>query len=155
MAVAAVALLAAGAIGATLVIRHGAASGEAAVAAAEATQAPPTAGTALGGHAGHGAPAAAPAAREAVAPGEVRLAPEALAQAGIRTARVESRAAAAVIEVPGVVTPNAYREVKVTPLVGGQVVEVHAELGAGIGRGAPLVTLFSSDLAEAQNRYLS
>jgi cobalt-zinc-cadmium efflux system membrane fusion protein len=86
---------------------------------------------------------------------EVLLTPEAVAQAGIKTAEVgvvEPRASA---EVPGVVTANAYREVKVTPLVGGIVRQVHAELGTAVKQGAPLATLFSAELADAQTKYLS
>jgi multidrug efflux pump subunit AcrA (membrane-fusion protein) len=60
---------------------------------------------------------------------------------------VEPRAST---EVPAVVTANAYREVKVTSLVGGIVRKVHAELGTAVRRGVPLATLFSSELAEAQ-----
>jgi cobalt-zinc-cadmium efflux system membrane fusion protein len=65
---------------------------------------------------------------------------------------VEPRAST---EVPGVVTANAYREVKVTPLVGGIVRKVHAELGTAVKQRAPLATLFSAELADAQTKYLS
>ena len=50
---------------------------------------------------------------------------------------------------------NAYREVKVFPIVGGIVTKVHAELGTAVKRGAPLATIFSAELAEAQTKYLS
>jgi multidrug resistance efflux pump len=53
------------------------------------------------------------------------------------------------------VMANAYREVTVTPIVGGVVTKVHVELGAGVSRGAPLATLFSAELAEAQMKYPS
>lgn len=86
---------------------------------------------------------------------EVVLAPEALAQAGIKTAPVTTMGAGGSISVPGSVMPNAYRDVKVTPIAGGIVTKVHVELGAAVRRGAPLVTLFSSELADAQTRYLS
>src|SRR5215510_14158863 len=81
---------------------------------------------------------------------EVMLAPEAVAQAGIKTAEVSVVEPRATTEVPGVVTANAYREVKVTPLVGGIVRKVHAELGTTLKPGAPLATLFSAELADAQ-----
>ena len=45
-----------------------------------------------------------------------------------------------------------YREVKVTPFVVGIVWKVHEELGATVTSGPPLVTLFSSELADAQTR---
>lgn len=86
---------------------------------------------------------------------EVMLAPEAVAQAGIKTAEVSVVEPRASTEVPGVVMANAYREVKVTPLVGGIVRKVHAELGTAVKRGAPLATLFSAELADAQTKYLS
>jgi cobalt-zinc-cadmium efflux system membrane fusion protein len=86
---------------------------------------------------------------------EVLLSPEAVAQAGIKTAEVSLIEPRIAIEVPGAVTANAYREVKVTPLVGGIVRKVHAELGTAVKPGAPLVTLFSAELADAQTKYLS
>ena len=86
---------------------------------------------------------------------EVMLAPEAVAQAGIKTAEVSVVEPRASTEVPGVVMANAYREVKVMPLVGGIVRKVHAELGTAVKPGAPLATLFSAELADAQTKYLS
>jgi membrane fusion protein, heavy metal efflux system len=95
-------------------------------------------------------PAAAPAGEV-----EVVLTPEAVAQAGIKTEKVTVVESNTSIQVPGMVMPNAYREVKVTPIVGGIVTKVHVELGTAVKRGAPLVTLFSNELAEAQTKYLS
>jgi RND family efflux transporter MFP subunit len=86
---------------------------------------------------------------------EVVLTSEALARAGIKTAPVTTTGASSSVNVPGSVMPNAYRDVKVTPIAGGIVTKVHVELGAAVRRGAPLVTLFSSELADAQMRYLS
>ena len=83
------------------------------------------------------------------------LAPEAVAQAGIQTAEVSMIEPRASTEGPGVVTANAYREVTVTPLVGGIVRKVHAELGTAVTQGAPLATVFSAELADAQTKYLS
>ena len=59
------------------------------------------------------------------------------------------------MQLPGTVMADAYREVKVVPIVGGIVTKVHVELGDAVKRGAPLATLFSPDLAEAQRKYLS
>ena len=59
------------------------------------------------------------------------------------------------VRVPGTVQPNAYKQVHVTPLVGGVVTQVTAELGQTVKRGQPLAQLFSRDLAEAQTAYLS
>ena len=99
---------------------------------------------------GGSAPATAP-----VAEVEVVLTLEALTRAGIKTASVTTMGAGGSLSVPGSVMPNAYRDVKVTPIAGGIVTKVHVELGAAVRRGAPLVTLFSTELADAQTRYLS
>jgi RND family efflux transporter MFP subunit len=100
------------------------------------------------------APPAEPAAASAPV-AEVILAPEAVSRAGITIAPAEVIASQAVIQLPGTVMANAYREVKVVPIVGGIVTKVHVELGTTVKRGAPLATLFSPELAEAQTKYLS
>ena len=86
---------------------------------------------------------------------EVLLSPEALARIGIKTARASAADASVSIRVPGSVMANAYREVKVTPIAGGIVTRIHVELGTAVRRGAPLATLFSAELADAQTKYLS
>src|SRR6266699_2690898 len=98
------------------------------------------------------APTAAPTSAPAA---EVMLSPEAVSRAGITTAPAEVMASQATIQLPGTVMADAYREVKVVPIVGGIVTKVHVELGAAVKRGAPLATLFSPELAEAQTKYLS
>ncbi len=157
MSIAALALVATGAMGATAVLRGHADRTE---AVEPITDTRPASGAEQAEHGGHsGGPglsaladgAAAPAGQET----ELLVTPEAVAQADIKTVRVGTAEAASVLEVPGVVSANAYREVRVTPLVGGVVRQVHAELGMTVKRGAPLVTLFSNDLAEAQMRLLS
>jgi RND family efflux transporter MFP subunit len=57
--------------------------------------------------------------------------------------------------VPGTVTSNAYRDTKVNALVGGIVRRVGVELGQPVTRGQLLAVIFSSELAEAQMKYLS
>jgi RND family efflux transporter MFP subunit len=102
------------------------------------------------------APAAMPASpRDSEEPVEVSLTPDAMGRAGIKTAVVQRRAIAASITVPGTVAPNAYRETKATALVGGIVRNVDVELGTLISRGQPLAILVSTDLADAQMKYLS
>ena len=102
-----------------------------------------------------------PPATSAVAPGapvvsgEVFLSPEAVAQAGIKTAEVTVIEPSVTIQLPGSVTADAYREVRVVPIVSGIIARVHVELGAAVKRGAPLATVFSVELAEAQTKYLS
>jgi cobalt-zinc-cadmium efflux system membrane fusion protein len=139
----AIGLIAIGAVGAMMVLRFGnntpATPGTTALPSL-ATEAPAT-----------GAPTAAEPADEV----EVVLSLEAVAQAEIKTEKLGVVESNTSIQVPGVVMANAYREVKVTPLVGGIVRKVHTELGMAIKSGAPLATLFSAELAEFQTKYLS
>jgi RND family efflux transporter MFP subunit len=101
------------------------------------------------------ASAPTPAPAEPAGDVEVVLSPEALARAGIKMAPVTVVSSGIAVTVPGSVMANAYREVKVTPIAPGIVTKVHVELGAVVRRGAPLVTLFSSELADAQTKYMS
>jgi RND family efflux transporter MFP subunit len=88
-------------------------------------------------------------------PVEVSLTPEAIARAGIKTVTLRAESATAMMTVPATVTSNAYRDTKVNSLVGGIVRQVTAELGSAIKRGQTLAVVFSTDLAEAQMKYLS
>ena len=126
-------LIALGAVGATVALRRT----EAARSAAVSTAAP------------------TPASTDPAGDVEVVLSPEALARAGIKTAAVTAIAGGTSVSVPGTVMPNAYREVKVTPIAGGIVTKVHVELGAAVRQGAPLLTLFSAELADSQTKYMS
>src|SRR5712691_10333296 len=100
---------------------------------------------------GMSSPQSAPAsAVDPPAEVEVVLTPDALARTGIKTATVGAVESRASVRVPGSVMPNAYREVKVTPIVGGIATKVNVALGEGVRRGAPIVTLFSAELADAQ-----
>src|SRR5438552_8489658 len=96
--------------------------------------------------------AGAARAEEAV---EVSLTPEAVERAGIKIAEAKAQASVSGLTVPGTVTSNAYRDTKVNALVGGIVRQVMVELGADVRRGAPLAVIFSSELADAQTKYLS
>src|SRR6266849_4818933 len=127
-------LIALGAAGATVALRR--TEGIRAPAASMATAPPP-----------------APA--EPAGDAEVVLSPEALARAGIKTAAVTAIAAGTAVTAPGSVMANAYREVKVTPIAAGIVTKVHVELGAVVKRGAPLVTVFSAELADYQTKYMT
>ena len=100
-------------------------------------------------------PMGSPSATDPPAEVEVMLTPDALARVGIKTATIGAAESSASVRVPGSVTPNAYREVKVTPIVGGIVTKVHVALGDPVRRGAALVTLFSAELADAQTKYVS
>jgi cobalt-zinc-cadmium efflux system membrane fusion protein len=99
--------------------------------------------------------AASPVVSTPETPAEIVLSPEAVSRAGIKTAPAEAAVSQVSVQLPGTVTADAYREVKVVSLVGGIVTKVHVELGASVKRGAPLATLFSPELAEAQTKYLS
>jgi len=138
---AAILLIAVGATGATLALRYSERSRAPAVALPAASSSAPS--------------PTAPAASEPAGDVEVILTPEAVTRAGLKTAQVSASASAASVTVPGSVMANAYREVKVTPIVGGIVTKVHVELGATVRRGMPLVTLVSAELADAQTKYLS
>ena len=100
------------------------------------------------------APAPAPAPADA-GDAEILIPPDVVARAGLKTATVGAANVSTAVTVPGTVMPNAYHEVKVTPITSGIVTKIHVELGASVQRGALLATIFSSELADAQMRYLS
>jgi cobalt-zinc-cadmium efflux system membrane fusion protein len=85
----------------------------------------------------------------------VTLTPEAVDRAGIVAEPVRVSPGVAIVRAPGVVQANGYRQVTVTPLVGGRVTQVFVELGHVVRQGQPLAQIFSPELAEAQTRYLS
>jgi membrane fusion protein, heavy metal efflux system len=85
----------------------------------------------------------------------IPLSEEAASRAGIVVAPVTSEMSAAEIRLPGVVEPNAYRQVSVTPLVAGRVTRVGPALGDHVRRGQTLAEIYSPTLAEAQSRYVS
>ena len=99
--------------------------------------------------------AAAPAASGPLPDVAITLSDEAAAKAGIVVSPVTVSQTAGTLRLSGVVAPNAYREVVVTPLVSGRVTRVAAALGERVARGATLVEIHSPDLAETQTRYLS
>jgi len=85
----------------------------------------------------------------------VTLTPEAAQRAGIVLAPVTEGRATSTLRLPGVVEPNAYKQVTVTPLVGGRVTRVLAELGQSVRRGQTLAEIFSPELSEAETRFVS
>src|SRR5689334_13698093 len=62
----------------------------------------------------------------------VTLTPEATQRAGIVAATVSEGRADSMMRLPGVVEPNAYKQVAVTPLVGGRITRVLVELGQSV-----------------------
>lgn len=85
----------------------------------------------------------------------VTLAPEAVERAGITVTPVGAGGLSGGLRAPGVVEPNAYKEIIVTPLVGGRITRVSAELGQQVKRGHTIAQIFSPELAETQTRYIS
>lgn len=86
---------------------------------------------------------------------EISIPAELLARIRLEFAKVTESAVGAQIRVPGRVQPNAYKEVRVTPLVGGVVKQVSVELGQTVKRGQALAQVFSRELAEAQSTYVA
>ena len=86
---------------------------------------------------------------------KVDLTADDLKKAQIHTARVTKRATEMTLRVPGIVKPDEYREVHVTPIADGIVRQVPAVLGDHVRSGQPLAVIFSSELAEAETQYLA
>jgi len=85
----------------------------------------------------------------------VPLSQDAVERAGIVVAPIASGTSGTELRLPGVVEPNAYRQVVVTPLVAGRVTKVGPALGDQVRRGETLAQIYSPALAEAQTRYVS
>lgn len=149
LAAAALALLAAGA-GATYVsLRPVAGTSDEPPASASSTRA-----TAPAPGAGS-APSSVPPTSVALPDVLVPIGREAAERARITVTTVGSGTASGALRVPGVVAPNAYKQVVVTPLTAGRITRVAVELGQQVRRGETLAQMFSPDLAEAQVRYIS
>lgn len=85
----------------------------------------------------------------------VPLSQDATDRAGITVAPVVTGSAAAGLRLPGVVEPNAYRQVTVTPLIAGRITRVLVELGEHVRKGQTMAQVFSPELAETHTRYTS
>ena len=85
----------------------------------------------------------------------VTLTPEMAKRAGIEVTTVGASTSAGSLRIPGVVQPNAYREVTVTSLVDGPVTRVVAELGQRVAAGATLAEMYSPQLMELQTSFLA
>jgi RND family efflux transporter MFP subunit len=83
------------------------------------------------------------------------LSKEGVDRAGIVVSRVTGSTTGGRLRLPAVVEPNAYRTVVVTPIVGGRVTSVSAQLGQQVRRGQSLAQVYSPELAETQSRYLA
>ena len=87
-------------------------------------------------------------------PAGLMLSAEQRAAAGIRSEKIELRDIAETITAPGEIRLNQYRTSQVTTRITAQVMKRHARLGERVKKGAPLVTLSSVALAEAQGQLL-
>ena len=85
---------------------------------------------------------------------QVELGPDDLKKAQVQTVHVDMKETSGTLRVPGIVNPDEYREVHVTPLVGGVIRQVPVVLGDHVRRGQPMAVIFSSDLADAETGYL-
>ena len=98
------------------------------------------------------APAAAPVPLQEI---EIVIPSESLGRMRLAFAKVTTGVVRVEVRVPGTVQPNGYREVRVTPVAGGVVTQVSAELGQTVKRGQTLAQLFSRELAEAQTSFVA
>ena len=101
------------------------------------------------------APGSSTAAPPALPDVVVTLTKEGIDRAGIKTATVGEGTTSGGLRAPGVVKPNAYKQIIVTPIVSGRITRVTAELGQHVQRGQTIAQLFSPELAEAETRYIS
>ena len=97
----------------------------------------------------------APLASAALPDVVVTISKEGIERAGITITTVASGTTSGGLRAPGVVEPNAYKQVIVTPLISGRITGVTAELGQHVQRGQTIAQIFSPELAEAQTRYIS
>jgi membrane fusion protein, heavy metal efflux system len=85
----------------------------------------------------------------------VTLGDEGVSRAGSDIEPVGGSETAGGVKIPGTVEANAYRRVRVTPIVEGRVTRVTAALGDRVRPGQTLAEIYSPELAEAQTAYLS
>ncbi len=95
------------------------------------------------GHGGHGEEG-----------GIIKLTPAQIKQAGIETEIIKRLPQLKSVTAPGSVAFNGYRLADVTALVDGVVHARHVRLGDEVQKGQRLVTLTSSELAQAEADYL-
>ena len=86
---------------------------------------------------------------------EITLTPDMIQRAGIKTVAAMKGSATTSLHVPGVVQPNAYKNVDVTSLVSGRVTQVKAELGQPVMQNEVLATVYSPELADAQTAFIT
>src|SRR5262249_41911522 len=85
----------------------------------------------------------------------VTLSPEMVSRAGIKTVAAMKGTSSMRLHLPGVVEPNAYKNVDVTSLVSGRITQVNAELGKQVMLNEVLGTVYSPELADAQTAFIA
>ncbi len=86
--------------------------------------------------------------------GALRLTGEQQAMAGIMVETLQPHAVAGELRAPGEIQLNAYATSRVAPRIAAQVIERQVRLGDSVETGAPLVTLSSVEMAQAQGNLL-
>ena len=87
--------------------------------------------------------ASAPVASGALSDVVVPLSRQGVDRAGITVMTVVAGTTSGGLRAPGVVEPNAYKQVVVTPLISGRITRVMAELGQHVQRGQTIAQIFS------------
>lgn len=85
--------------------------------------------------------------------GGVRLTPTQMRLANVQISPLVKRTYQSQLYAPGEIKANGYSSYVLSPRVDSIVVKRHATLGQHIQVGAPLVTLFSAEVASAQTTY--
>jgi cobalt-zinc-cadmium efflux system membrane fusion protein len=103
-------------------------------------------------HDGHGAEQAETHGKHEE--GGIELTAEQQSMAGIVVETLQLRDITGELRAPGEIQLNAYATSRVTPRIVAQIVERQAKLGDSVEQGAPLVTLSSVEMAQAQGDLL-
>jgi RND family efflux transporter MFP subunit len=143
-AMAVVSMLLAGAGGMYVLMRNGRIPPDARAGAPGATAIPP-----------QPAPSAVEAGSATLPDVIVPLTKDAAERAGIKLTQVAAQSVSDSLRLPGVVEPNAYRQVSVTPLVGGRLVSVSAQVGDRVRKAQSLAQVYSPEVAEARTKYVA
>ncbi len=82
------------------------------------------------------------------------LTPEQMQEAGIVVEPIALKPLPKIFRAPGEVRLNNYTSSIISPRISGTVVARHVELGQRVTKGAPLLRLFSVQMAEAQSAFI-
>ena len=85
---------------------------------------------------------------------QVKLSPEALKNAGIKTAPAKAEAISETLAVTATIAHNQDRLFHVTPRITGRVVDVRVSVGSEVKAGSILAVLDSTELGQAKVEYL-